>query len=244
MRKKRIQGRRSLGTITRMRRADRNLHFTSSLQYYSSRENENFTFTFHLVLSYPESFDEKLTSNLLYEIGLHLREEKEIQAQRRMERKKEKKVNVFPIFRPPQTNTSVGVVFKRRKRKNWKNWQKKNGKVETSWIKKPEKFLSKIRDAKIKGKKKNINIVFPVGSTTKQKTASLFYRCTKKDGEASEWNTKPVYFYVAVNFLEKRREEAWTGPELPKVKEDLTFCLDINGTALTPRGLNVAESEG
>lgn len=50
-----------------------------------------------------------------------------------------------------------------------------------------------------------------------------------------------VFLYVAVNFLEKRREEAWTGPELPKVKEDLTFCLDINGTALTPRGLNVAE---
>lgn len=98
MRKKRIQGRRSLGTITRLRRADRNLHFTSSLQYYSSRENENFTFTFHLVLSYPESFDEKLTSNLLYEIGLHLREEKEIQAQRRMERKKEKKSTFFQYF--------------------------------------------------------------------------------------------------------------------------------------------------
>lgn len=119
MRKKRIQGRRSLGTITRLRRADRNLHFTSSLQYYSSRENENFTFTFHLVLSYPESFkDDKLTSNLLYETGLHLREEKEIQAKRRMERKKEKKVNVFPIFRTSQTNTSVGLAFKKRKRKN------------------------------------------------------------------------------------------------------------------------------
>lgn len=105
--------------------------------------------------------------------------------------------------------------------------------METSWIKK----LEKIRKLKVKEEKHQHRC-------TKQnkKPCLRFSRCREKDGKASEWNTKPCISICSGEFL--RKEEAWTGPELPKVKEDLTFCLDINGTALTPRGLNVAESEG
>lgn len=136
---------------------------------------------------------------------------------------KKKKIHLLVLF------------FKKRKRKNWK---KKDGK-----IKKREKFVWKVRDAKIEGKRRRTSASFSPSVPQQNKKPCLrFYRCTKKDGVASERNTKPcVFLLCSGEFL---RKEAWTGPELPKVKEDLTFCLDINGTALTPRGLNVAESEG
>lgn len=99
----------SRDTITCVRRADRNLYFTSNLQYYFSRENEKsriLLLLFIFLWSYRESFDatnQRIMQNMKFtiltkfkakinpiyhcaNIGLHLREEKEILAQRGTER--------------------------------------------------------------------------------------------------------------------------------------------------------------
>lgn len=105
-RKTRIQGRRSLGTITSVCDEKIEICFTSPVTCSTTlHEKPRILLLLFILLCYPESFDEKLISNLLYyeiqgrnqsfsniplrkNIGLHVRKEKEILAQRRMERQK------------------------------------------------------------------------------------------------------------------------------------------------------------
>lgn len=107
---------------------------------------------------------------------------------------------------------------------------------------KSEKSLSEryaMRRLKVKEEERQHRFPRRFHNKTKNRVSVSIVAQRRMEWRASEMPC--VFLLCSGEFL---RKEAWTGPELPKVKEDLTFCLDINGTALTPRGLNVAESEG
>lgn len=149
-RKTRIQGRRSLGTITSVCDEKIEICFTSPVTCSTTlHEKPRILLLLFILLCYPESFDEKLISNLLYyeiqgrnqsfsnipsrkNIGLHVRKEKEILAQRRMERQKVPLGTIRKFNKKKKIHLLV-LLLKKRKRKNWK---KKDGK-----IKKREKFV-------------------------------------------------------------------------------------------------------
>lgn len=82
---------------------------------------------------------------------------------------------------------------------------------------------------------------------------SLLVSCSMKQNPSKRIKTNAVKLQNPVlytgEFPRKQQENGRIGivvgsSRLPKVKEDLTFCSDINGTALTPRGLSVVQTEG